>query len=218
MEAINHSCVNRLRAMIPRKSLKFKFDGMSEFDYRTLMNDPNIRIDTRVTRKFAALSREYKFNYNLNSNNDNEQYIASYIRKSMLDTGYPENDIVDMLIKELFGVRKTKKKLVFWSCYGDVVLANIQNNIDSRFTTCNYCGGRFYKSHNKDMVCPNCKDREFVKPNTKTLVCIDCGTPFEVKNSDTRAIRCKTCQSEKRRLSENERQRKIRIKKIQLKF
>lgn len=194
MEAINHSCVNRLRTMIPRKSLKFKFDGMSEFDYRTLMNDPNIRIDTRVTRKFAALSREYKFNYNLNSNNDNEQYIASYIRKSMLDTGYPENDIVDMLIKELFGVRKTKKKLVFWSCYGDAVLTNIQKNIDSRFTTCNYCGGRFYKSHNKDMVCPNCKDREFVKPNTKTLICIDCGTPFEVKNSNTRSIRCLNCQ------------------------
>lgn len=194
MEAINHSCVNRLRTMIPRKSLKFKFDGMSEFDYRTLMNDPNIRIDTRVTKKFAALSREYKFNYNLNNNNDNEQYIASYIRKSMLDTGYSESDIVDMLVKELFGVRKTKKKLVFWSCYGDVVLANIQNNIDSRFTTCNYCGGRFYKSHNKDMVCPNCKDREFVKPNTKTLVCIDCGTSFEVKRIDKRSIRCLECQ------------------------
>ena len=193
MEAINHSCVNRLRTMIPRKSLKFKFDGMSEFDYRTLMNDPNIRIDTRVTRKFAALSREYKFNYNLNNNNDNEQYIASYIRKSMLDTGYPESDIVDMLVKELFGVRKTKKKLVFWSCYGDVVLANIQNNIDSRFTTCNFCGGRFYTSHNKDMVCPNCKDREFIKPNTKTLVCVDCGTPFEIKSSNTRSTRCPEC-------------------------
>ena len=209
MEAINHSCVNRLRTMIPRKSLKFKFDGMSDFDYRTLMNDPNIRIDTKVTRKFAALSREYKFNYNLNNNSDNEQYIASYIRKSMLDTGYPESDIVDMLVKELFGVRKTKKKLVFWSCYGDVVLANIQNNIDSRFTTCNYCGGRFYKSHNKDMVCPNCKDRKFVKSNTKTLICVDCGTPFEVKSSDTRSVCCKSCQKERRRTAENERQRKI---------
>lgn len=194
VEAINNSCVNRLRTMIPRKSLKFKFDGMGDFDYRTLMNDPNIRIDTRVTRKFAALSREYKFNYNLNNNNDNEQYIASYIRKSMLDTGYPESDIVDMLVKELFGVRKTKKKLVFWSCYGDVVLANIQKNIDSRFTTCNYCGGRFYKSHNKDMVCPNCKDREFIKPNTKTLVCIDCGTSFEVKYSNKKSTRCRECQ------------------------
>ena len=180
--------------MIPRKSLKFKFDGMGDFDYRTLMNDPNIRIDTRVTRKFAALSREYKFNYNLNNNNDNEQYIASYIRKSMLHTGYPESDIVDMLVKELFGVRKTKKKLVFWSCYGDVVLANIQKNIDSRFTTCNYCGGRFYKSYNKDMVCPNCKDRKFVKSNTKTLICVDCGTSFEVKYSNKKSTRCRECQ------------------------
>lgn len=167
---------------------------MGDFDYRTLMNDPDIRIDTRVTRKFAAFSREYKFNYNLNNNNDNEQYIASFIRKSMLDTGYPESDIVDMLVKELFGVRKTKKKLVFWSCYGDVVLANIQKNIDSRFTTCNYCGGRFYKVHNKDMVCPNCKGREFNKPNTKTLVCIDCGIPFEVKRSNKKTIRCQECQ------------------------
>lgn len=194
MEAINHSCVNRLRAMIPRKSLKFKFDGMSEFDYRTLMNDPNIRIDTRVTRKFAALSREYKFNYNLNSNNDNEQYIASYIRKSMLDTGYPENDIVDMLIKELFGVRKTKKKLVFWSCYGDVVLTNIQNNIDKNFVTCNKCGVRFYKSYKTEAVCVNCKSRDVDKSKTKTLICIDCGTPFEVKNSNTRSVRCLNCQ------------------------
>ena len=194
MEAINHSCVNRLRTMIPRKSLKFKFDGMSEFDYRTLMNDPNIRIDTRVTRKFAALSREYKFNYNLNSNNDNEQYIASYIRKSMLDTGYSESDIVDMLVKELFGVRKTKKKLVFWSCYGDVVLANIQNNIDKNFVTCNKCGARFYKSYKTEAVCANCKSRDVDKSKTKTLICIDCGTPFEVKNSNTRSVRCLNCQ------------------------
>lgn len=167
---------------------------MGEFDYRTLMNDPDIRIDTRVTRKFAALSREYKFNYNLNNSNDNEQYIASFIRKSMLDTGYPESDIVDMLVKELFGVRKTKKKLVFWSCYGDVVLANIQKNIDSRFTTCNYCGGRFYKQRKEEMVCPNCKDRCLDKPKTKTLVCIDCGTPFEVKSIDKRSVRCFECQ------------------------
>lgn len=180
--------------MIPRKSLKFKFDGMSEFDYRTLMNDPNIRIDTRVTRKFAALSREYKFNYNLNSNNDNEQYIASYIRKSMLDTGYSESDIVDMLVKELFGVRKTKKKLVFWSCYGDVVLANIQNNIDKNFVTCNKCGARFYKSYKTEAVCANCKSRDVDKSKTKTLICIDCGTPFEVKNSNTRSVRCLNCQ------------------------
>lgn len=180
--------------MIPRKSLKFKFDGMSEFDYRTLMNDPNIRIDTRVTRKFAALSREYKFNYNLNNNNDNEQYIASYIRKSMLDTGYPENDIVDMLIKELFGVRKTKKKLVFWSCYGDVVLGNIQNNLDKNFVTCNKCGARFYKSYKTEAVCANCKSRDVDKSKTKTLICIDCGTSFEVKSIDKRSVRCLECQ------------------------
>lgn len=201
MEAINHSCVNRLRTMIPRKSLKFKFDDMSDFDYRTLMNDPNIRIDTRVTRKFAALSREYKFNYNLNNNNDNEQYIASYIRKSMLDTGYPESDIVDMLVKELFGVRKTKKKLVFWSCYGDVVLANIQKNIDKNFVTCNKCGARFYKQRKEEMVCPKCKDKSLEKPKTKTLICVDCGTPFEVKSSNKKTLRCRECQklSNKRR-------------------
>ena len=196
--------------MIPRKSLKFKFDGMSEFDYRTLMNDPNIRIDTKVTRKFAALSREYKFNYNLNSNNDNEQYIASYIRKSMLDTGYPESDIVDMLIKELFGVRKTKKKLVFWSCYGDVVLANIQNNIDKNFVTCNKCGTRFYKSYKTEAVCANCKSRDVDKSKTKTLICIDCGTPFEVRSSNKKSIRCRECQNSETRRQKTFNDRKYR--------
>ena len=196
--------------MIPRKSLKFKFDGMSEFDYRTLMNDPNIRIDTRVTRKFAALSREYKFNYNLNNNNDNEQYIASYIRKSMLDTGYPESDIVDMLVKELFGVRKTKKKLVFWSCYGDVVLANIQNNIDKNFVTCNKCGTRFYKSYKTEAVCANCKSRDVDKSKTKTLICIDCGTPFEVRSSNKKSIRCRECQNSETRRQKTFNDRKYR--------
>lgn len=210
MEAINNSCVNRLRTMIPRKSLKFKFDGMGDFDYRTLMNDPNIRIDTRVTRKFAALSREYKFNYNLNNNNDNEQYIASYIRKSMLDTGYPESDIVDMLVKELFGVRKTKKKLVFWSCYGDAVLANIQNNIDKNFVTCNKCGARFYKSYKTEAVCANCKSRDVDKSKTKTLICIDCGTPFEVRSSNKKSIRCRECQNSETRRQKTFNDRKYR--------
>ena len=196
--------------MIPRKSLKFKFDGMGDFDYRTLMNDPNIRIDTRVTRKFAALSREYKFNYNLNNNNDNEQYIASYIRKSMLDTGYPESDIVDMLVKELFGVRKTKKKLVFWSCYGDVVLANIQNNIDKNFVTCNKCGTRFYKSYKTEAVCANCKSRDVDKSKTKTLICIDCGTPFEVRSSNKKSIRCRECQNSETRRQKTFNDRKYR--------
>ena len=196
--------------MIPRKSLKFKFDGMREFDYRTLMNDPNIKIDTRVTRKFAALSREYKFNYNLNNNNDNEQYIASYIRKSMLDTGYPESDIVDMLVKELFGVRKTKKKLVFWSCYGDVVLANIQNNIDKNFVTCNKCGARFYKSYKTEAVCANCKSRDVDKSKTKTLICIDCGTPFEVRSSNKKSIRCRECQNSETRRQKTFNDRKYR--------
>ena len=210
MEAINNSCVNRLRTMIPRKSLKFKFDGMGDFDYRTLMNNPNIRIDTRVTRKFAALSREYKFNYNLNNNNDNEQYIASYIRKSMLDTGYPESDIVDMLVKELFGVRKTKKKLVFWSCYGDVVLANIQNNIDKNFVACNKCGARFYKSYKTEAVCANCKSRDVDKSKTKTLICIDCGTSFEVKSSNKKTIRCRECQNSETRRQKTFNDRKYR--------
>lgn len=211
MEAINRSCVNRLRTMIPRKSLKFKFEGMGDFDYRTLMNDPDIRIDTKVTRKFAALSREYKFNYNLNNNNDNEQYIASFIRKSMLDTGYPESDIVDMLVKELFGVRKTKKKLVFWSCYGDVVYDNIQKNIDKNFTSCNYCGVRFYKQRKEEMVCPNCKDRCLDKPKTKTLVCIDCGTPFEVKRSNKKTTRCSECRHKKILLYDRTRKAKFRL-------
>ena len=112
----------------------------------------------------------------------------------MLDTGYPESDIVDMLVKELFGVRTTKKKLVFWSCYGDVVLANIQNNIDKNFVTCNKCGARFYKSYKTEAVCANCKSRDVDKSKTKTLICIDCGTPFEVKNSNTRSVRCLNCQ------------------------
>ena len=97
-------------------------------------------------------------------------------------------------------MRKTKKKLVFWSCYGDVVLTNIQNNIDKNFVTCNYCGKRFYKVYNKDMVCPNCKDRELDRLKTKTLVCIDCGTPFEVKSTDRRSVRCQKCQRERRRI------------------
>lgn len=195
--------------MIPRKSLKFKFDGMSEFDYRTLMNDPNIRIDTRVTRKFNLLGREFKMQYCVDSNNSNESYISNYIRNEMLDTGYSEIEIADMLVKELFGIRKTKRKGIFWSCYGDVVLANIQNNIDKNFVTCNKCGARFYKSYKTEAVCANCKSRDVDKSKTKTLICIDCGTPFEVKSSDTRSVCCKSCQKERRRTAENERQRKI---------
>lgn len=211
VEAINRSCVNRLRTMIPRKSLKFRFDGMSEFDYRTLMNDPDIRIDTRVTRKFNLLGREFKMQYCVDSSNSNESYISNYIRNEMLNTGYSEIEITDMLVKELFGVRKTKRKGIFWSCYGDAVLANIQKNIDSRFTTCNYCGGRFYKQRKEEMVCPNCKNRCLDKPKTKTLVCIDCGTSFEVKRSNKKTTRCSECRHKKILLYDRTRKAKFRL-------
>ena len=33
-----------------------------------------------------------------------------------------------------------------------------------------------------------------VKPKTKTLICVDCGTPFEIKSSNKKTIRCRECQ------------------------
>ena len=96
---------------------------------------------------------------------DNLHYVACSIRNQFAELGYSEEMIADMLVQYLYEGKKRGKQL-FWFCYGQYVVINLENN-------------------------PNIK-----KKKTKIIQCIDCGEWIEIDIKDTKSCRCKKCQHE----------------------
>ena len=126
------SIVNRLREIFVNRRLTFTIENFGKFDYRNLMNNKDILIDTNVTDKFDELNTAYHFQIN-QKNKRNVNYIMKLVNDEMMKLGrklnYSRSDIVDMLIVYLFKLKDSEHKNVLWSCFGDVIVENLKNNI-----------------------------------------------------------------------------------------
>ena len=64
--------------------------------------------------------------------------------------------LTDVLVKQLFHIRKAQRKTLFWECFGDVVLENLKENVDQNTIMCAKCGARVLPSHRSQIYCPSC--------------------------------------------------------------
>ena len=74
---------------------------------------------------------------------------------------YTDEDIVNILIKYLYKISNGNSKGLLWSCYGDIILNNIKNNIDKpkiKIINCVDCGEEFEISikNKRTCRCINC--------------------------------------------------------------
>lgn len=75
---------------------------------------------------------------------------------------YGENDtqIADILVKYLYGIKKSKHKLTLWLCYGDILYSNLEKHLKSKTkdVECVDCGKWFNASvkDNQTTRCPEC--------------------------------------------------------------
>lgn len=185
----NDSFINKLERMIPNPRINFKRLGIGDVDYRKLMHNQNIEFDLSFGRNgkiienetdplivaYCNFDRKYylAIDSSLSSNkvNINESYartklkhrrIRDEIRDELSKFGYSEEEIVDVLVKYLYGNNRNNKSAL-WLCYGDIIYRNLVDNNMKKMTKdvqCVDCGEWFEVNvfDSARCRCNNCRD------------------------------------------------------------
>lgn len=158
VEPINDCIVNRICTLYPEAEFTLSFEDRRRFDYRMLMNNPDIEVDEEVLRTYSENVATIKFkigkeeNYNSPAVND--------IIAAMQKFEYAQYEICDMLIKDMFKdhtVFKDRRfKDFFFRVYGDIVYENIQANKFKYGYACIDCGVEISKVNGK-CRCAECQ-------------------------------------------------------------
>lgn len=183
----NDSFINKLERMIPNPRINFKRLGIGDVDYRKLMHNQDIEFDLSFGRNgkiienetdplivaYCNFDRKYylAIDSSLSSNkvNVNESYartklkhrrIRDEIRDELSKFGYSEEEIVDVLVKYLYGNNRNNKSAL-WLCYGDIIYRNLVDNNMKKMTKdvqCVDCGEWFEvdKFDSATCRCPEC--------------------------------------------------------------
>lgn len=160
VESANGSVVNRLERIIKAPNLRFETKTLGKFDYRMLMHDKNTEIreaDLRIIETFVEISKNCGYRLSEDdSDKNNHNYVYQQTRDSLLDIDKDIYHVVDILILQMFGIQSTKRKSMFWGCFGDVVLENIRKNIDTNTILCSRCGKRIKPMSHRQEMCDEC--------------------------------------------------------------
>lgn len=189
----NDSFVNMLDDIIPNPRISYKNIELSEIDYRLLMDDINIdfnidfnengKINENKTDpliiKYIELNRKYHFKINLkdmdidtvkcNTVSSLRQSIvfkdiAREIRSELLNFGYNEIQITDILVKYLYHIKKSKHKEVLWFCYGKYIVDNLERNVkkSTKAIQCKDCGEWFEVKTKANLSC-RCVECQYIE-------------------------------------------------------
>lgn len=86
--------------------------------------------------------------------------ISNEIKSELLKFGYNEQEITDILVKFLYGIKKSKHKSALWLCYGNYIYKNLQKH---------------FKHQTKSIQCVDCGEWfEIDVKDTKTCRCRKC--------------------------------------------
>ena len=176
---INDSFVNKLNDIIPNPRINCRKINLGDIDYKLLMSNPRIDIDNDacdlLIDKYRELNKKYynKINFkddNIDTTKCNTasslrqgmlyKDIAKEIRSGLLEFGYTEIEITDILVKYLYHIKNSKRKEALWFCYGKYIVDNLIRNV---------------KKPTKDIQCIDCG--EWIDISTKanrTCRCIEC--------------------------------------------
>jgi hypothetical protein len=159
VEPLNSSTVNRLRKIIPNKAIKFeKIAG--KFDYRVLMSEEVKNIDREIIKEYRRLERSKQWLIRSNGNKnrrEGELFVYKHIRNRLKEINQDEERTVNVLVEELYGRKKSPVKTTLWSCYGDILLSNMRENLKGT-KQCECCGERI-EDYKTKKYCESCADK-----------------------------------------------------------
>jgi len=210
VQKANSSVVNNLDDIIPNKRMVFSAKNLGAFRYRYMLSDPgrNITVEPQIVKLYDDVEKQYRYSISFYDDDTNYGYVRDSILHKFGELDHSLNDVCDMLVKYLFHTKQSKRKNVFWMCFGDMVYENLHRNIPSGSIQCRKCGERFMPVTPQQRVCSKCST---YKPVARRVMrCIDCGIEFEVSSSVKNKKRCDSCQSEKMKQYEREKKRKQR--------
>ena len=156
VEKRNGSFVNKLYDVIPNKSINTRGLQLGKLDYHKMMSNVNTTCKKEVSDLYDELNKKYRYKINMKDEYiDNLRYVACQIRDEFSKFGYSNEELTDMLVKYLYGNNKRSKQL-FWFCYGQYVVKNLESNIPikkTKFIQCVDCGEWFEVDINNVKTC-----------------------------------------------------------------
>ena len=182
---MNLSFVNKLETMIPNPRINLRKLDIGDIDYRLMMNNPDIEFDVSFTSNGRIIQEETEpiivkycefdkmYYLALDSalcskgNDRSEAYmrmqtklsrIVNEIRSALSEYGKTEDEIVDILVKYLYGIKKSANKTALWLCYGDVIYRNLSSKVKkgTKEVQCVDCG-EWFEVNIKDTQTCRCK-------------------------------------------------------------
>ncbi len=163
--------INRISKIVRSNKIVFNDKnvlGKSKYNYKMLMNNPEIEFTEEEGEKILSLYRELelcKLRQLMRMDFDScdireKQKILMFLEKDSLIQrdefskilGYPKEFICDVLIKLL---QDDANKDTLWKLYGDVIYNNLENKLKGT-KRCSICGERFKVTNNRSKYCVKC--------------------------------------------------------------
>lgn len=208
----NGSVVNRLDKIVPNKRMSFSAKNIGVFHYQYMLSNPKMEVDIKqeVIDLYNEVEKQYRYSINFYDDSVNYSYIRDSILKRFNGLKTDRVECCDILVKYLFHMRQSKRKNIFWMCFGDIVLSNLQKNLPAGSIQCRKCGERFVPSVPQQKLCDKCAS--YRRVGNKILHCVDCGKPFEIDARNMKKVRCDECQLKKTRENTKRRVKEYRIR------
>lgn len=158
VEPINDCIVNRIFTLYPEKNFKLEFEDKKRFDYRMLMNNPDIEVDEAVLRAYSDTVSKIKLK--VGKEETCNATIINDIIVAMQKLDYAQYEICDMLVKDMFKEHTVFKdiryKELFFNVYGNIVYENTQANKIKYGYVCVDCGTEIKRVNGK-CRCTECQ-------------------------------------------------------------
>lgn len=210
VQKTNGSVVNQLDKIVPNKRMSFSAKNIGAFKYQYLLSNMSkkVHVSQEVIDLYNEVEKQYRYSISFYDDSENFSYVRDNILSRFDSLGMNRIDVCDTLVKYLFHMKQSKRKNVFWMCFGDVVLDNLKLNVPSGSIQCRKCGERFIPSSPQQKICSSCSSYQPVL--SRKVKCVDCGKEFEVPGSVRNKKRCDECQKKKSQEYEREKKRKQR--------
>lgn len=205
-------------------------------DYKLLMHNSNVEVDVKVSDSgkflegtnpiicsYIKLAKEYYQKIQVAEENIDMSGDAVHKRKirqnliykkiinntknELSQYGNSDIEITDILVKYLYGIKDSKYKDLFWSCYGEVAYDNLLNNLRNVRTdkTCKSENNELNNYTRYECKTSNVRLNGYLKGS-----CFVCGSEIYFKRGISRANKiCKDCFDKK--MSDSKRHIRRRI-------
>ena len=174
--------------------MSFSAKNIGAFHYQYMLSDPDKKVDMipEVIELYDNVEKQYRYSISFYDDSSNFAYVKDSIIEKFAELGFDMSDVCNTLVKYLFHSKQSKRKNVFWMCFGDIVHENLLHNVPDGSIQCKKCGERFVPANARQILCGNCATYQPIV--SKTLRCVDCGKLFDVPGIVKNKKRCNECQ------------------------